>query len=565
MARPSPRSLEPVLFAAILVFAGILRFAGIGAVPLNEYEATHALTAFQVANGISTDLGDQPGYVTLTSALFWVLGASETVARLLPAVFGITLVALPWFWRDLLSERTALVLAFLLAIDPGMVALSHLAAGHMLAIVGALLTLTAWRFRRPVLAGFFAAIAIAASPTVWYGIGAAALTWLVLRPKLQKTKPEGLRAAALAFVATLAVGVTLSFTQIQGLAAPALTLSAFIFGVDSIPSVGIGDVLFALLGYGFPVVIFGVLGALSAWRQRNSMGRALTFIAVFGLAIILINPNRQVANLAWVLLPLAALSAGYLAPYLRAPDEEPPAAYGEALLMLLLMVFMAFSLVRAAGEGYVAYFEPGSILPRFSPSGVVAIAVGGLGVLVTVLVGLGWSTRSATKGLVWATALAFAFVSISAATRFTRVDPTAANELWSSGPASGTLSLMEETVRDLSFWDQGQLAAVPIDIRTESAALRWELRDYSIDTSETPRLAITAADETASTEFAAYRGQSFALSQVRNWQGWPGNFFGWLFFRQPSTQPQTIILWASAELFPGDGLGLQPATEGSTP
>lgn len=565
MARQSSRGLEPLLFAAILIFAAILRFAGLGAVPFNEYEASQAMSALDLARSGAATLGDQPGYVLLAGALFWLLGAGEWVARFVPAMFGLALVALPWFWRDRLGERVALVLAFLLAVDPGMVALSHMAAGHMLAVSAILIAITAWRAKQAVLAGVFTALAVASSPTIWYGLGAAGLVWLAVRPTFRKAKSDSWRPAVIAFVAALLVGGTLVFTQLQGLAAPANTLAAFLFGTPAVPAAGIGELAFALLGYGFPILIFGILGAIRAWRSNDEMGRLFSYFTLFALALLAINPNRQVADLAWVLLPLAVLSATFIACYLHLPEEEPSAAYGEALLMLLLAAFLGFSLARAAGEGYVAYFEPGPLLPTFSPSGVVAVAVAALGALVTVLVGLGWSVRSAAQGLIWAIALVFALFSISASTRYTRVDLNAANELWAPGPAAGDLHLMEDTLQDLSFWDQGQMAAVPVDIREESAALRWALRDYDTKVSGISDVAITMATEQAATEFAAYRGQSFALSVSRAWQGWPGNFFGWLFFRQAPTQAQSIILWVNAGLFPGDGLGLEPATEGASP
>lgn len=564
MARQSTRGPEPIIFAAILVFAAILRFAGLGIVPFNEYEAAHALPALELARGDAAELGDQPIYVVVSGALFWLLGASEWVARLLPALFGLAMVMLPWFWRDWLGERVAVVFAFLLAIDPGMVALSHLAAGQMLAIGAILIAITAWHAGRLAAAGVFAALAVASSATVWYGIAAGMLLWLVTRSRRRKAKSESVRPTVIAFVATLTLGGTLLFTQPQGLSAPANTLSAFLFGTP-FPPAAIGDVAFALLGYGFPLVIFGALGAINAWRHRDDVGRNAAFFSLMALLLVAIHPNRQVADLVWVLLPLALLSARFIAPYIRLPERESGAAYGEAVLMLLLAAFLGFSLARAAGEGYVAYFEPGSLLPMFSPSGVVAIAVAALGALVTVLVGLGWSGRSAAQGLVWATALVFTLVSISASTRYARIDLNVANDLWAPGPAGGNLRLMQDTLRDLSFWDQGQLAALPVDVRVDSAILRWSLRDYAIEADDIARVAITDSQAQATAEFAAYRGQSFAVNVSRAWHTWPGNFFAWLFFRQAPTQVHSIVLWASPDLFPDDGMGLAPITEGVTP
>jgi hypothetical protein len=60
---------------------------------------------------------------------------------------------------------------------------------------------------------------------------------------------------------------------------------------------------------------------------------------------------------------------------------------------------------------------------------------------------------------------------------------------------------------------------------------------------------MAAADAQAG-EFAEYRGQSFAAWVQRAWQGWPPNFFAWLFYRQAPTQTAQIVLWAKEDLFP---------------
>src|SRR3990172_7497091 len=157
MAQRSLLSREHLLYSLIIFLALVLRFASLEDLALNEFEATAALPASELAGGAHPTLGEQPGYVVLTSLLFGLFGSTEFAARLWPALFGLALVALPYFWRDLLGKKVALILAFLLAIDPGLVAVSRLAGGAVIAISAALMALTAWRRGLPVLSGGLAA------------------------------------------------------------------------------------------------------------------------------------------------------------------------------------------------------------------------------------------------------------------------------------------------------------------------------------------------------------------------------------------------------------------------
>lgn len=565
MAHRSIFSREIFLYSLITLLAVILRFAGLDGTSLNEFEATAALPAYQLAGGGQPALGAQPGYVLLTSLVFGLIGSSEFLARLWPALFGLALVALPYFWRDLLGKKAALVLAFLLAIDPGLVAVSRLAGGAMIALSATLMALTAWRGGRPVPAGVLAAVALLAAPTVYVGVAAAGLVWVSLRIPIEVDK-DGVRNAGLGALAVLLLGATLFFSVPQGLAGVGGTLSAFIGGISPLAAFGLGATLFTLVGYAFPALIFGGLGIWRAWRRDEPVGRMLSLFAIFALALILVNPNRQAADLLWVVLPLWALAAQAISVYLAAPRDEPVAAIGEAGLMLLLAAFLVPTLARAADFGFLLAASPENPLPSISSQGMITLFVLGIAGLATALIALGWSRRAAAQGLAWAVAAVFALFLLSASSRFSRQELTAANELWSPGPAAGQLGILRETLSDLSFWNEGQQAALPIEVRSESSALLWALRDHDrVDSAAAPALAITTAEGEMPAEFAAYRGQSFALSVQRAWDGWPPNFFAWFLFRQAPTQSQQLILWANADLFADAGsVDLTPA-EGDAP
>ena len=118
----SPFKYEGWLYGLAFLIALGFRLIQLGASPLTDSEASLAMQALHIAQGKAPLLGAQPGYILLTSILFSVINTTNFMARFAPAVVGSALVFAPYFFQDRLRPRPALVLAFLLAIDPGLVA-----------------------------------------------------------------------------------------------------------------------------------------------------------------------------------------------------------------------------------------------------------------------------------------------------------------------------------------------------------------------------------------------------------------------------------------------------------
>ena len=178
----SPRlKHEGWLYVLAFLIALGFRFIALGASPLTDSEAKLALQALHLAQGKAPLLGPQPGYILLTSIFFAVIKSTNFMARVVPALVGSALVFVPYFFRGRLKPRPALTLAFLFAIDPGLVALSRQASGTMLAVTFLLFAWGMWRARRAIPTGIFAGLALLSGSSLWGGLLAIGLTWLFLR------------------------------------------------------------------------------------------------------------------------------------------------------------------------------------------------------------------------------------------------------------------------------------------------------------------------------------------------------------------------------------------------
>jgi predicted membrane-bound mannosyltransferase len=174
---------ETTLYALALVVGLAVRFAALGAAPLNDLEANRALQALGTASGARPALGSQPAYVLLTSIVFFVYGgATDALARLIPALAGSALVLVPALFKERLKPRPATILAFAIALEPGLVALSRQAGSSILIIT---FTLAAWGFwekRRTGLAGVCAGLALLSGSALWVGLLGFVLAWAIWQP-----------------------------------------------------------------------------------------------------------------------------------------------------------------------------------------------------------------------------------------------------------------------------------------------------------------------------------------------------------------------------------------------
>ncbi|WIG58820.1 MAG: hypothetical protein OJF49_001567 [Ktedonobacterales bacterium] len=137
-------SIEQWLWIAVILLGAVLRFWGLGDKPLHHDESMHAYFSLIFAENPSSYSYDpllhgpfQFHAEGLMFAIILVLQhifvpnpvgnpwINDTTARFVPALFGIGIVALPFWLRRELGRVGALVAAFLLAVSPSFVYFSR--------------------------------------------------------------------------------------------------------------------------------------------------------------------------------------------------------------------------------------------------------------------------------------------------------------------------------------------------------------------------------------------------------------------------------------------------------
>jgi 4-amino-4-deoxy-L-arabinose transferase-like glycosyltransferase len=342
-------TVEHALYALIVLAGFALRFVNLGVAPLTPVEAHEAWSAWLAATGTSVLQSPAPAsalYYGLQSLLFFVVGANDFLARLLPALMGTALLLLPWWWRRWLGRAAALLAALLLALDPWLTTLARTAEGTGLTLFLGLLALTAllqWGglgersaesaeddlspAEHPSL-GWERALAVSlglllvSGPQAWSWLPVLALfAFLYVR-----RRPR--RSSYAWFGAALLLGASGLLSRPEGIGAVGASLTAWLsqwsgdlLGGSDAYALGLGWPFLRLLVDQLLLVVFGILGLvlLGSGRGDFSSSAGARRLALFlglwlawGIVLALL-PGRSPFVLPMMGLPLLIAAAAGIA------------------------------------------------------------------------------------------------------------------------------------------------------------------------------------------------------------------------------------------------------------
>lgn len=127
----------------LLTAAALLRLCGLAQTPLAPDEAATAMASLDIVRGrLPAPTGEGSLLLIGNALLFAASGTGDGVARLLPALAGTVLVAVPWLWRRRLGEVGALAASVVLSFSPLLLFASRHVAGATVGLLGATLLLT---------------------------------------------------------------------------------------------------------------------------------------------------------------------------------------------------------------------------------------------------------------------------------------------------------------------------------------------------------------------------------------------------------------------------------------
>lgn len=570
---------ELSLYSLALFLAVFLRLLNLGAFPLSDQEANWALQAQQISQlSANKDvvIGSQPAYIFTTGLTFILLNTSNFLARFWPAVIGAMLVITPYLFRNKLGKKAALLLAWGLALDPGLVAVSRQAGGPMMALTFAVLSLGFWVNRRSIAAGILAALALLSGAAIMHGISIGLLGWLVFRRSSRSrtddeilTRPPGeWKIGLFALLATFLTIGTLFFRYPQGISGWTSAITEFLAGISQPSGTPAWRILVTSWVYQPLPWIFAlaaVFRTLYQWLILKIKPAFENFVlmgcAGFALGVVLIYPRHTTSDLVWFTFLLWSIAAQELSQWLEI-GEKPVISWIQAGLIFIFSGMLWNTLIS------VSQVTPQAGVSWALLQALVLTGILGLAGLSAILVSYTWSWPVSRFGLAIGSILTGMVYSLAVLWSATQIRPNSPVEFWNTGATTAQSNLLLNSIQDLSNWATGMPDEIEMVVTVDSPAMRWILRDFKkvqymsqIPSANLPALVITPSGQETLALSAAYRGQDFPWQIYPGWTGaLPNDFVPWLTFRKAAEQKTWVILWARVDLFPGEQLSI-PSSE----
>jgi hypothetical protein len=558
--------ISPGIVAFLLLFllSIIIRFNSLHLPLLDDQEAAIALKAASGSSGFLAGFSGEAGFSSMLSVIFAVFGKNETTARILSAIFGMAIVAIPFLFRKVLGKETSFILSVLLMFDPGLIAYSRQVNGAVISVCGLLFAFGFLFNKRYILAGIAGGLALLGSPILWPGLLALGLAlWLSGFEKekipdnfgggdLPETSiPQSSRMnGIIALAATILVVGTVFFSRPEGLTAPLTNLTAYFKGWTVSNGFPFLLLLFSFILYQPIALLFGLIEGF--YQRRNGDRVAAFLLRWFFLSLLLavVYPSKGMDAIILSFIPLLTLFAKFIFRTWQSLEKPDLAALGQMVLVILLIPFawMNAIVLRFPIEGQDETLR-------------LAAVAGALVLLImsSVLIRFGWPPKQSESGLFLGFAVLICIFTFSTAWRSAGLGKYPQAELWRYDGITDEADLLVKTAGDMSEWNKVSRQGIDITVvNYPSPSLIWALRDFTnvkedhyLPVSSNPSIVITAAEAVPALA-EAYRGQDIVLNRKTAWSLiLPEEWIQWYAFREVPQEKQQLIIWARTDLFPG--------------
>lgn len=580
--KPEPSTLplpwltaEVALYILLGATAAGLRFYALGAQPLQESEAAQALAAWQFLGLGSWDLrleGYSPLLFLGNVFTFALLGASDALARLVPALAGTALAVLPYFLRHRLGRTGALFASLLLTLSPSTLFFSRYLGGEIVVaacvlvmLVGFFGYLDSWQPKYAYLIPGALALSLSAAPLIYtfvliFGtfllllglvdrLARVDMGWSAVRVAWQTARRDLLKNSALVLVVVLVLVGTAFLLNFAGLPAALDFLPTWLAQLGPRSGSQPWYYYFRLLVLYEPLIlVFGLMGLVYYYfRPRDLLTTFFLYWTVAAAVIYALAGQKAPGNILLLVLPLALL-AGLVLGRFWEQSAQTGNWWAEGLFVAFFMaavVYLAIQLAGYASSGQAAHLFYMALAPLLL-SVLTALCWTWLGVEPTLRCG------KITLFLV----LALLTVSLSLGLNYHRAaDPREPMVVEATSP--GVRDLVT-TLERISSHQDGDPHTIAVTVEEATGpVLAWHLRDFRntrfveklSPAIETP-VVITQAEEEEPTLGGSYMGQDFAVQATWNPQGLTRTErLRWLLYREAPTpvRSRNVVLWVKQQ------------------
>ena len=398
-----------------------LRLVTLDSMVYTQNELVLVNQALQVLQKIPAATSTVPVYTGLTGWLFFLFGAGNFLARLLPALAGASLVLLPWAWKDHLGQKAALILSFALAFEPTFLVFSRAIHGGIFAIAGLLWAFTFLKQNKAPLAGFALAVALLSGAAFWSFLLIIGLSWLaahMIQPDLAKQvfvfrladRNQAWFSFGVTFFASSILILTSLLLNPSGLGGVASGLIAFAQNFVLPFEKPIYHSIYLLLAHSIlPLILFLVGYSRTQAKESDGWYKIAGVSVIISLIISLVISRETFELLLWPVFVLWLGGAVWLGQWQL---KLQGSWLSTNLLRGFVLAILTYLMVNI---GRIAEQPLGS--PQFWS--ILLMIAGGIILLISAwwLVKFGWSNGGGNKNILLALLSFLAIVSIGNSTR----------------------------------------------------------------------------------------------------------------------------------------------------
>ncbi len=575
-------------WVTMIVLALLTRLAALNGVLLAPDEATAALASLDAARGAGwPGTAESPLLLVGNGLLFLLFGGGDGMARLLPALAGVALVGLPWFWRKHLGEIGALAAAGLLLCSPLMLFAARRVDDASLGLLGAALLLTALLARDVegwprgcasafVVAGL--AIGLAGGPVFYDGLLAGGLAWAFYRwivnsadgaaPRVRTPLRPWARYALWGLVSALLISIGLGLRW-NGWSGVADGLAAWL-AAWSASRAGLPPVVMLFL-YEPVTLLLVLLGLLWSVKKLAPLPPALAVWGFLGLLLVNLRSGATSPALAAVVLPLALL-AGYGVQQMARWPVSDRATSGPVFKWMALHGLVGFVFWQPVGLALAGHANRAGTSTLGDALGNInlilllgSVTLIALQALIALLFSLKMPLHLVWRGAVLGLALALLVTQVGFAWGLAFVRPDSVAEPVISAAASPDLYALRAMLDEMAVQNGQRRDDFPVTVVAREAATaavtRWALRDFSrlsaveFWPADVSGVVVATPDAIPpDTAIQAWEGMAFTALR-RDTARIPAcqslfplacnDLARWYLFRQMPTMPATeqVILW----------------------
>ncbi|MBP7196407.1 MAG: hypothetical protein KBA05_03235 [Anaerolineaceae bacterium] len=532
-----------------------LRLLQLGEMRFTLVEARLAQSSWQMAGGIAPGLTGNLSYAGLSAVLFRLFEPSPFFARLVPVLVGSSLILLPWYWREKLGGKTALILAFGLAFDPLLFNFSRQILTPVFVLAGLGWTLVGLKQKKPLLAGSSFALAFLGGYGFWAAALIAAAALAIWRGK-SKDRCPWQRCLTKAHALRFLVGLLSSLLLIG---------SGFLLCPNALGGIGAGIVDFARLftaRYEFPVyqpmmiaIAYSLLPlGFAVWRlienlRQNQPLRNLPFLAGWGgcLLLTLLLGRQDLGLLAFAAVFAWLAGVGGIADVFRKPSGKKEIIWGVRLFQIVILVYI----FMAAGR--LVNLTAGSAEYRVS---IFALAAGFLLFVISILLaGLGWSRVVSEEALQGSLLVFLLVVSLAINLRGIHSNQESATLSILAGPIVLPNDDVRSVVDEIDRNGRADKTEITYDLGDLDSGFAWFFRKQAgwKGTAVSPQADLAlSVNEAEFSAVDAYRGRNVVLYRSLDRRALkPGDFWELLLGEPLPLVSQQGVLWTRSDLFIG--------------